>query len=278
MSIFDGAITLPAGFDAHVHLRDGDMAAAVSTADRATYYKEPFSDTPSLQVTPTIRAGGNSAVFVMPNLVPPLTTVSAVTAYRARLQALAPDVTFLMSLYLHPSITAATIAEAKRAGVYGVKSYPAGVTTNSAAGVVDYDAFSPVFAAMQEHDLVLNLHGELPGSHGEDITVLNAEEAFLPTLHKLHARYPRLRIVLEVSDCPVRVRACEVTALRAHSASSQKNSTAPPRPQSPPYVPAVPPLQPPSPRTTCSSSSTTGPATRTLSASPSPSYPLTASP
>lgn len=87
----------------------------------------------------------------MPNLIPPLTTVAAVTAYRSRLQALAPDVTLLMSLYLHPSITPATIAEAKQAGISGVKSYPAGVTTNSAAGVVDYEAFDAVFRAMEEH-------------------------------------------------------------------------------------------------------------------------------
>jgi dihydroorotase len=48
---------------------------------------------------------------------------------------------------------------------------------------------------MEEEDLVLNLHGEAPPA--EDITVLNAEAAFLPTLLDLHRRFPRLRIVLE---------------------------------------------------------------------------------
>ena len=100
-----------------------------------------------------------------------------------------------MSLYLHPSITVATIKAAKEAGILGVKSYPAGVTTNSASGVVDYEQFYPVFEAMEQEDLILNLHGESPS--GEDITVLNAEESFLPTLLNLHARFPRLRIVLE---------------------------------------------------------------------------------
>jgi dihydroorotase len=101
-----------------------------------------------------------------------------------------------MSLYLHPSITPETIKQAKQSGhVYGVKSYPAGVTTNSASGVVDYEQFYPVFQAMEEEDLVLNLHGEAPPA--EDITVLNAEEAFLPTLLDLHQKFPRLRIVLE---------------------------------------------------------------------------------
>jgi len=108
-----------------------------------------------------------------------------------------------MSLYLHPSITPETIHEAKGAGIVGVKSYPAGVTTNSSSGVVDYESFYPVFEAMEEVDMVLNLHGESPPSPStstdstQQITVLNAEEAFLPTLKSLHKRFPNLRIILE---------------------------------------------------------------------------------
>ena len=101
-----------------------------------------------------------------------------------------------MSLYLHSSMTPDTIRRAKQAGsIFGVKSYPAGVTTNSASGVVDYEQFYPIFKTMEEEDIVLNLHGEAPPA--EEITVLNAEEAFLPTLLDLHQKFPRLRIVLE---------------------------------------------------------------------------------
>lgn len=61
-------------------------------------------------------------------------------------------------------------------------------------------AYSPVFAAMEQHDLVLNLHGEWPGPPPSgDISL---EEAFLPELKKLHEKFPRLRCVLEVSACP----------------------------------------------------------------------------
>lgn len=146
-------------------------------------------------VTPTIRAGGVNIVYVMPNLFPPITTVEAALSYKSRLELLAPDVKFLMSLYLHPSITPSTISAAKAAGITGVKSYPAGVTTNSESGVVDYESFYPVFAAMEVEGMVLNLHGESPP--GEHITVLNAEETFLPTLLHLHRTFPRLRIILE---------------------------------------------------------------------------------
>lgn len=102
-----------------------------------------------------------------------------------------------MSLYLHPNITPETVREAKAKGIAGIKSYPHGVTTHSDHGVMSYEQFYPVFEEMERQDLVLNLHGELPPSAGKDVTVLNAEEAFLPTLLDLHRRFPRLRIVLE---------------------------------------------------------------------------------
>lgn len=64
--------------------------------------------------------------------MPPVTSVAAALAYRERLRAIEPDVEFLMSLYLHEDVTPEVIREAKKAGITGVKSYPAGVTTVSA--------------------------------------------------------------------------------------------------------------------------------------------------
>ncbi len=72
--------------------------------------------------------------------MPPITTVEQAAKYKSTI-AQYTDVQCLMSLYLHPSITPDTIRQAKAAGIYGVKSYPAGVTTNSASGVVDYEQF-----------------------------------------------------------------------------------------------------------------------------------------
>lgn len=171
--IFDG-LELPASADFHVHLRDGAMMETV---------------------TPTITQGGVDTVYVMPNLVPPVDSVQKALDYKQQLQRLAPNVSFLMSLYLCEAITPDVVREAKRAGIRGVKSYPAGVTTNSDSGVVDYVQFYPVFAAMEEEGLILNIHGESPPA--ADITVLNAEESFLPTLLDLHKRFPQLQIILE---------------------------------------------------------------------------------
>ncbi|KIW72872.1 dihydroorotase, homodimeric type, variant [Phialophora macrospora] len=148
-------------------------------------------------VVPQILSGGVDTVFVMPNLQPPITSVAQALEYQARLRAIEPRVHYLMSLYLHPSITPEVIAEAAAAGITGVKMYPQGVTTNSESGVpADFlNAYSPVFAAMEQHDLVLNLHGEWPGPLPSD--GISLEEAFLPELKKLHDKFPRLRCVLE---------------------------------------------------------------------------------
>jgi dihydroorotase len=73
-------------------------------------------------VTPTIRKAGIDTVFVMPNLAPrPVVSVAEALAYQRSLQALDPDVTYLMSLYLHESITPDEIRKAKAAGIAGVK-------------------------------------------------------------------------------------------------------------------------------------------------------------
>lgn len=67
--------------------------------------------------------------------------------------------------------------------------------SNPASGVLSYEPFYPVFSAIEQCSIVLNLHRECPSS--EDITILNTESSFLPTLNSLHAKFPKLKIVLE---------------------------------------------------------------------------------
>lgn len=165
--------------DMHVHLRDGRMMDLI---------------------TPTVRDGGVSIAYVMPNLVPPVTTIDRVVEYKNSLQKLSPKTTFLMSFYLCKDLTPDLIHEAAKIGaIHGVKCYPAGVTTNSSAGVDpnDFSSFYPIFKALEENNLVLNLHGEKPPSDDEDIHVLNAEPQFMPALLKLSKDFPNLKIILE---------------------------------------------------------------------------------
>ncbi|VEU19973.1 DEKNAAC100026 [Brettanomyces naardenensis] len=169
--------------DYHVHLRQGDMMNAV---------------------TPTIREGGISVAYVMPNLTPPITNLEAVLKYKEELQKLAPKTTFLMTFYLSRLLTPELVERAAESGaIRGIKCYPAGVTTNSSAGVDpnNFTEFYPIFEVMQKHGLVLNIHGEKPSvdnnNDEESITVLNAEPKFLPALFKIHNDFPKLKLVLE---------------------------------------------------------------------------------
>ncbi|KAI9187863.1 dihydroorotase [Blastocladiella emersonii ATCC 22665] len=169
-------LSLPMAADMHVHLRQGAMCEAV---------------------TKQLPGTGVDTYLVMPNLIPPLTTTAMAVAYREQLQALAPGLNFLMTLYLSPQLTPDEVRAAAAAGITGVKSYPRGVTTNSDGGVENYETYYPVFAAMEEAGMILNLHGECPSSEEHNITILNAEAKFLRHLAKIHAAFPKLRIVLE---------------------------------------------------------------------------------
>lgn len=84
---FDG-LELPASADFHVHLRDATMMETV---------------------VPTIRKGGVNTVYVMPNLVPPLTSASDALAYKDRLQKLDPSINYLMTMYLHEKVSSSSL-------------------------------------------------------------------------------------------------------------------------------------------------------------------------
>jgi dihydroorotase len=171
------AIELRRPDDWHVHLRDGAMLAAVL----------PF----------TARPFGRA--IVMPNLVPPVTTVAAGQAYRERiLAALPPDVRFapLMTCYLTDASEPGEIEQGFRAGVFAaVKLYPAHATTNSAAGVTDIARVMPVLERMERIGMPLLLHGEVTDPA---IDVFDREAVFLDrVLAPLMRRLPGLRLVLE---------------------------------------------------------------------------------
>jgi dihydroorotase len=91
------------------------------------------------------------------------------------------------------------------------KSYPHGLTTNSDDGVVSYEPFYPIFAAMQDVGMVLNVHGEVASDARKNVTIMNAEDGFLPVLQNLHRMFPQLKIVMEhvtsASACDM-IRSC----------------------------------------------------------------------
>ena len=156
-------------------------------------------DTPYLEAVAGDSARQFGRAIIMPNLVPPVRSCADAAAYRERiLRALPPQSAFqpLMTLYLTDNTSVAEIEAAKRSGlVFGAKLYPAGATTNSDSGVTDLARLDAVFDAMQQHGLMLQIHGEAtdPG-----IDVFDREKAFIDrSLVGIRTRFPELRIVFE---------------------------------------------------------------------------------
>ena len=161
--------------DWHVHLRDGDVLRAV-----APYTARQFA-----------------RAIVMPNLVPPVTTSEAASAYRERIvEAAGPGFTPLMTCYLTDETDADEVARGFEQGMWvAAKLYPAGATTNSASGVTDVRNIYPVLARMAEIGMVLCVHGEVTDP---DVDVFDREAVFIERiLSRLVEDFPALKIVLE---------------------------------------------------------------------------------
>ncbi|MBY0338299.1 MAG: dihydroorotase, partial [Acetobacteraceae bacterium] len=163
--------------DWHVHLRDGDMLAAVV----------PFT------------ARQFARAIVMPNLVPPVTRWAAAEAYRARIMAAVPaGVAFtpLMTCYLTDDADAADIADGHARGVFtACKLYPAHATTNAAQGVTDVQRLYPVLEVMQRIGMPLLIHGEVTD---HEVDIFDREAVFIErTLRHLVRDFPALKIVFE---------------------------------------------------------------------------------
>lgn len=169
-------LTITTPDDWHLHFRDNEMLAETVPATARCFQR----------------------AIVMPNLVSPVVNAEMAMAYKARIEAARPQgSTFepLMTLFLTNQTSPDDIAEAKRAGVTACKLYPAGATTNSEAAVKGIEALYPVFQAMQEHGLLLLIHGEVTAHH---IDIFDREKAFIDThLGPIVDAFPQLKVVFE---------------------------------------------------------------------------------
>jgi dihydroorotase len=161
--------------DWHVHLRDGDMLRAV-----APYTARQFA-----------------RAIIMPNLLPPVTSAKAASAYRDRIRSAAgPDFEPLMTCYLTDDFDPAEIVRGYEAEAWiAAKLYPAGATTNSANGVTDIRKIHAVLDRMQAIGMVLCVHGEVTDP---EIDVFDREAVFIErVLEPLIRDFPALKIVFE---------------------------------------------------------------------------------
>lgn len=167
--------------DWHLHVRDGAMMAAVL----------PFS------------ARDFGRAIIMPNLTPPVTTVAEAESYRRRILAALPagaDFHPLMTLYLTADTDPDDLAAGFESGrITAAKLYPAGVTTNSDAGVGDIRKLDTVFRAMADIGMPLLVHGEV---NDPRVDIFDREAVFIDrVLAPLLSRLANLRVVLEHITC-----------------------------------------------------------------------------
>ncbi|KAL3933741.1 MAG: hypothetical protein SGBAC_010260 [Bacillariaceae sp.] len=143
--------------------------------------------------------------MMMPNLVPPVTTVKLALEYKERIMASMPPEPHpkfqpLMTLYLTDKTDPEEIRKAcalknedGTPTVIGCKYYPSGATTNSDFGVTDYKNLFPVLEVMQELGMMLCIHSEV--THGD---IFDREPAFIDEIMKpIVAKFPKLKIVME---------------------------------------------------------------------------------
>jgi dihydroorotase len=161
--------------DWHVHLRDGEMLRKVA----------PFT------------ARQFARAIVMPNLVPPVTTVEAARDYRQRIiDAAGPGFTPLMTCYLTDETSPDELEHGFEEHVWiAAKLYPAGATTNSASGVTNIRNIYPALARMEKIGMVLCVHGEVTDP---DVDLFDREAVFIDRILSAVVRdFPGLKVVLE---------------------------------------------------------------------------------
>lgn len=163
--------------DWHIHLRDDEMLKTV-----VPYTSQVFG-----------------RAIVMPNLVPPVTTVAAARAYRDRILAAVPqghNFTPLMTCYLTNSLAASELVNGFEQGVFtAAKLYPANATTNSSHGVSDVTGIYPLFEQMQKIGMPLLIHGEVTDPA---VDIFDREARFIEqVMEPIRRQFPELKIVFE---------------------------------------------------------------------------------
>ena len=190
-------LTIARPDDWHVHLRDGAVMAGVLAHTARQFAR----------------------AIVMPNLSPPISTVAAADAYRARIVAALPaesDFTPLMTCYLTDGIDPGELERGFASGVFtAAKLYPAHATTGSAHGVTDVANIRPALAAMERIGMPLLVHGEVTDPA---VDIFDREAVFIEqVLAPLVRDMPGLKVVFEhittvqavqfVTDAPANVAA-----------------------------------------------------------------------
>ncbi len=165
------SITLTMPLDMHLHLRDGDMLETVAPLTSYSF----------------------SGALVMPNLVPPVTTLESVKEYKKRIKHAIGRDDFEPYMSLFYQNYSRAFLESVSDEITAIKLYPSGVTTNSEGGVASFniEAMRETLNAMSDLGIVLSVHGESNGF------VMDREAEFMSVYEMLASNFPKLKIVME---------------------------------------------------------------------------------
>ena len=162
-------IRLESPLDMHLHLREGDM----------------------LDLTVPSTANHFAGAVIMPNLVTPIDSLDYLISYRQAIEFYCHDKNFTPYMTLFFKNYSRRELEECRDHLLGIKLYPAGITTQSEAGVSDFSSIEETLSDMQELRIPLLVHGESNGF------VLDREREFLDVYRSLASRFPDLHIIME---------------------------------------------------------------------------------
>ncbi|MDD3711001.1 MAG: hypothetical protein PHP37_00115 [Patescibacteria group bacterium] len=181
-------ITIIKPFDAHVHLRSGDLLKAVISCTTNNF----------------------SNAVVMGNLLDPVDDLNKALLYRQEIMSNVPaghNFKPLMSVMLNKNSSPEKIEEL--AGIVQIlKFIPGATSTNSEAGISFFDLcdfreaedgkYSKVLEAAEAANMVFSIHAELINdAFGNPIPEEHREFSALPFVKRIIAKFPKLKIVIE---------------------------------------------------------------------------------
>lgn len=165
------SIEINSPLDMHLHLRQEKMLKVVAPLS-AKYF-----------------AGG----LIMPNLIPPVTSLEMVKEYKKEiLESIDEEFVPYMTLFFKDSYDEEFLKSIKDE-VLAIKLYPSGITTNSEGGanLQDLTSLYPVLKLMSELQIPLCVHGESEGF------VMDREKEFVEVYENLAKTFPKLKIIME---------------------------------------------------------------------------------
>lgn len=157
--------------DMHLHLRDKQM----------------------LELIAPLSARDFRAAVIMPNLIPPLCDLQSLKAYKMRIIQACKNENFTPLMTLFFKNYDEKFLRSAKDEIFGIKLYPAGVTTNSSNGVSSFELenLKPTLEAMSDLNIPLLVHGETGDF------VMDRESNFAKIYENLAKHFPRLKIVME---------------------------------------------------------------------------------